>query len=239
MGADLAGEIATTPLDERAVEPLVPATGRRMRRKAETRQRLLDAASRLFAARGFEATRPQDIAREADLAVGTFYVHFSDRRDAFRAYTAQAADELMALARERAREGAGFEEWLAVYLDALLDYANRKPGVLSAAFADEAVIATDATLETDGDGAGASLRDRLARALARGLEAGIERGAFHADYDPLLVSYGVVGLIQQALVHGAKRPIERSAVIENITRFCGRALLRSESSPSHAKEEGR
>lgn len=197
-----------------------PAADRRTRRKAETRKRLLDAASRLFAARGFEATRPQDIAREADLAVGTFYVHFTDRREAFRAFTERAADELMTLARERTREGAGFEEWLTAYLDALLDYAERKPGVVRAAFADGAVIAA-------GDGAeeqGASLRDRLARGLARGLEAGMARGVFRADYDPLLVSYGMVGFIQQTLSQGAQRRTDRAELIENITRFCARAL---------------
>jgi AcrR family transcriptional regulator len=229
MSADLAADVAVPPAslvdDERvAGNQERPAPDRRRRRKAETRQRLLDAAGRLFAERGFEATRPQDIAREADLAVGTFYVHFSDRREAFRAFTAQAADELMELARTRAREGAGFEEWLTAYLSTLLDYADRKPGVVRAAFADEGVIAAaadDAGEESVGEG---SLRDRLARGLARGLEAGMERGAFHADYDPLLVSYGMVGLIQQSLTHGAQRSIDRAAVIENITRFCGRAL---------------
>ena len=72
----------------------LPGLGRRERRKAETRQRLLTAASNLFAERGFEATRPQDIARAADVAIGTFYLHFADRREAFRAFTAAAAEEL-------------------------------------------------------------------------------------------------------------------------------------------------
>lgn len=216
MAADLAVEIEGS-------EP--PAPDRRTRRKAETRQRLLDAASRLFAERGFEATRPQDIAREGDLAVGTFYVHFSDRREAFRAFTEQAADEVMMLARERAPEGASFEEWLGAYLDALLDHADEKPGVMRAAFADEAVIAAGPTSDREPDGSeGATLRDRLARGLAHGLEAGMERGTFHADYDPLLVSYGMVGFIQQALAHGGATPFDRALVISNITRFCGRAL---------------
>jgi len=209
---------------ERLAEPSAPAADRRARRKARTRQRLVEAASRLFAERGFEATRPQDIARAADLAVGTFYVHFADRREVFRAVTERAADELMRLARGRARPGARFEEWLTAYLDALLEYTDREPGVLRAAFADEGVI------EAGSGGDGASLRDRLARGLAHGLEAGMARGEFHADYDALLVSYGMVGLIQHALVHGARQPIARGVVIENITRFCARALnARSEN----------
>jgi len=214
MSVDLGPEVSPKP------EPK-GSPDRRRRRKAETRERLLDAASALFAERGFEGTRPQDIARAADVAVGTFYVHFADRRAAFRAFTARAADELMTLARARAREGDSFEERLAVYLDTLLDYSARKPGVLRAAFADEAVIASGAD---GGTRDGESLRDRLAHGLARGLEAGMQRGEFHDDYDPLLVSYGMVGLIQQALVQGGRQSTDRAIVIENITRFCGRAL---------------
>jgi AcrR family transcriptional regulator len=203
----LSTEIATELID------------RRQRRKAETRQRLLDAASRLFAERGFEATRPQDIAREADLAVGTFYLHFADRRDAFLAFTARAAEELMERARERVVERASFEERLRSYLECLLDYADEKPGVVRAAFADESVIGA-------GPGAsGQSLRERLATLLARGLQVGMERGEFRADYDALLVSHAIVGLIQQALQHGSQRSLDRDLVLDQVTRFCARALV--------------
>jgi AcrR family transcriptional regulator len=92
------------------------APSRRERRKAETRRRLLDAARELFVERGFDATRPQDVARLADVGSGTFYVHFADKREAFCAVTEQAADELMQCMGERAqarsqpatsREGCG------------------------------------------------------------------------------------------------------------------------------------
>jgi AcrR family transcriptional regulator len=195
-----------------------PQVDRQQRRKAETRQRLLDAACGLFAQRGFEATRPQDIARQADVAIGTFYLHFADRREAFVAFTARAAEELMERARQRVREGESFEERLRSYLECLLDYTEEKPGVLRAAFADEAVIG--------GESEGASLRARLAAALARGIEAGMQQGEFRCDYDPLLCAHAIVGLIQQALQHGHHRDLGRAVVLDQVTRFCGRALVR-------------
>jgi AcrR family transcriptional regulator len=201
---------------------------RRRRQKAETRRRLLDAASRLFVERGFEATRPQDIAREADVAIGTFYLHFADRREAFVAFTAQAAEELMERARLRVGEGETFEARLRSYLECLLDYTEERPGVVRAAFADEAVIG--------GASNGESLRDRLAVALARGIEAGMQRGEFQCDYDPLLCSHAIVGLIQQALQHGHHRDLDRDVVLDQITRFCGRALLRDGPVPEKPKE---
>ncbi len=197
---------------------------RRQRRKAETRQRLLDAATRLFAKQGFEATRPQDIAREADLAAGTFYLHFEDRRDAFLAFTERAAEELIEHARQRVENGGRFEDRLRSWLEAILDYMDENPGVVGAAFADEAV--------TGSDGArGLSLRDRLADALARGVEQGVERGDFHRDYDAGLIGYAIVGLIQHALTRSPELGLSREEVLDQITRFCSRALTARATRP--------
>jgi len=48
-------------------------------KSARTRARLMDAAVRLFARDGFEAASVNEIARVADVANGTFYVHFRDK----------------------------------------------------------------------------------------------------------------------------------------------------------------
>ena len=192
---------------------------RRQRKKAETRQRLLDAATRLFAKQGFEATRPQDIARDADVAVGTFYLHFGDRRDAFLAFTERAAEDLLDFARQRVSDEDGFEVRLRSWLEAILDYMDENPGVVGAAFANEAVIGADPR------GRAGSLRDRLAHGLAEWIGRGIALGSFRADYDPKLVAYAMVGLIQQALTHGTQLGLERDAVLDQITRFCARALV--------------
>jgi AcrR family transcriptional regulator len=44
--------------------------------KAATRQRILDAARRLFADRGYDATATRDIARAAGIASGTLFNYF-------------------------------------------------------------------------------------------------------------------------------------------------------------------
>lgn len=209
----------TAPSLVEPTAPDLPTVDRHQRRKAQTRERLLEAASRLFAERGFEATRPQDIAREADVAIGTFYLHFADRREAFEAFTARAATELMERARTRAPDNGNFAARLRCTLESLLDYMDEKPGVVRAAFADEAVIGSAPGAHAE------SLRERLAQGLASGLELGMARGEILGDYDPLLISHGVVGLIQQALSHGSHRALDRDVVLDQITRFCARALV--------------
>jgi len=53
--------------------------GRRERRKRQTRQGLLDAALELFAEKGLEATRLEDITERADLGKGAFYNYFESK----------------------------------------------------------------------------------------------------------------------------------------------------------------
>lgn len=74
--------------------------GRRDRRKAEARQRLLGAAHRLIAANGVADLRIGDVTDHADLGFGTFYTYF-ESKDAL--IEAVVADVLAGLA---ARIGA-------------------------------------------------------------------------------------------------------------------------------------
>lgn len=193
-------------------------TGRQARRRAESRRRLLEAARRLFVERGYHATRPADIAREADVANGTFYLHFADKSDAFRAFVDEAASEVQADLGARLEGVRGFEARLRASLDGILDWVARHPGALRAAFSDPAVIDPDAPRTP-------TLRDRLAEQMARGLRQGAERGELRADFDPELIAYGIVGFAEQAISTGSGGRIDREALLSNVTTFCARALL--------------
>jgi AcrR family transcriptional regulator len=50
-------------------------------KRARTRARLTEAALRLMAARGINATSVSEIAAEAELANGTFYLYFKDKAE--------------------------------------------------------------------------------------------------------------------------------------------------------------
>jgi AcrR family transcriptional regulator len=56
---------------------------RNTRRRARTRAELLLAARKVFAERGYHETSIADITQAADVAVGTFYLHFRDKDEAF------------------------------------------------------------------------------------------------------------------------------------------------------------
>src|SRR6266699_548547 len=62
----------------------VPAASARVARQAERRQAILDAALDELAARGFAATRLDDVAARAGVAKGTIYLHFRDKESLFQ-----------------------------------------------------------------------------------------------------------------------------------------------------------
>ena len=67
-------------------------------RGRNTRRKLLDAGAEVFAAKGYHATRVDDIVKLAHASHGTFYLYFSNKEELFRALAAEVADEMHALA---------------------------------------------------------------------------------------------------------------------------------------------
>jgi len=66
------------------------------RSRAETRKRLLAAGAALFTRDGLHAATSAQIARRAGVAAGTFYLHFKDKQDLFRAIVFDALEQLRA-----------------------------------------------------------------------------------------------------------------------------------------------
>lgn len=66
----------------------------------QQRVRILDAATEVFAKRGFQATTVDHLVSGANIGVGTFYGLFDGKEDCFL----QAYDRVLAVGRERVRE---------------------------------------------------------------------------------------------------------------------------------------
>src|SRR5215470_12768045 len=67
-----------------AAPPPKPAPSPRAERQAAKREAILAAALDEFSARGFAATRLDDIAKRADVAKGTIYLYFRDKESLFQ-----------------------------------------------------------------------------------------------------------------------------------------------------------
>jgi AcrR family transcriptional regulator len=191
--------------------------GRGARRKPESLAKLKRAARKLFVERGYHATRPQDIAREAGLGHGTFYLHFPDKRACFLGFVEDAREELDAYVRARVPEVGPLEELIAATLNAIFDYAQTHPGVLNAATTDEAVI--------DAEGVQAvPLMHRWGADWAESVRRIARAGRAAEDYDADVVGQAIVGAIHQAAAEGSRSGRDRETVVRNLSRFLVRAL---------------
>src|SRR6201986_2054793 len=90
-----------------------------IKKRPDSLTRLKESARKLFVERGYHATRPQDIAREAGLGHGTFYLHYPDKRACFLAFVDDAREELDAHVRSYAAHGQSLEELIANSLRAI------------------------------------------------------------------------------------------------------------------------
>jgi AcrR family transcriptional regulator len=83
--------------------------------QARTRQRILDAAARLFVSQGFAGTSLEDVAREAGFSKGAVYSNFAGKNDLFFAIVEGQFTELS----QRLRDAVDAEADLAGQLAAV------------------------------------------------------------------------------------------------------------------------
>lgn len=144
---------------------------------ARNRQKLIDAAAEVFAARGLDATL-DDIARHAGVNVATAYRHFANKHELAREFLGQVVDRAVAVAEEAAADPdpwAGLVQFLERSLEliasnrALVDVLRRAYG---AEHFDELLQRTSVPLE-----------QLLARARAAGV---VRADVAGTDFAPIL-----------------------------------------------------
>ncbi len=70
------------------------APTRRDRRRQELRERILEDAQALFEERGYDETKVSEICERADIAYGTFFNHFPEKRDVLRQLADRAVGQI-------------------------------------------------------------------------------------------------------------------------------------------------
>jgi AcrR family transcriptional regulator len=193
------------------------ASNRRARRKPESLSKIKGAARKLFVERGYDATRPQDIAREAGLGHGTFYLHYPDKRACFLAFVDEARQELDVYLRGARHSGQDLEQAIAATLNAIYDYCDAHPGVLRTAMTDASVI--DA-----GGNTGVPLMAQWGEEWGEIIRASMASGTVCDSYNVAIIGQAIAGALHQAARECARSQQCRKALADNITRFLVRAL---------------
>lgn len=176
---------------------------------------ILDAAVRVFARKGFAASRIEDVAAEAGIAKGSVYLYF-DSRDAllagaFESYAARAEAVLADLG-----PGTGLQrldrliratvEMLAEHPDharVLLDvWASQPPLDLSGMYHEYRSAIADLLCQAAGDG---ELRDGIGAPHAGVIVGAIEGCLVQALVDPQVSLRDLIEPLTQLCVEGIRR----------------------------------
>ena len=94
------------------------------------RQHVLEAAEQVFAVRGFEAAKLQEISAKVGLSMGTIYSVFPGKQELFEALVQMRGEELLTVARAAATRGRPPLDALVALGEAYVDYFIAHPDFL-------------------------------------------------------------------------------------------------------------
>ena len=100
--------------------PSKPKPSRRERSKADKMRRILAAGEKLFSKQGFDGTTVQQIADEADVAVGTLFLYISDKSELLLRLFHYAIDLELERAVKRMKAGRKFLPAVRRFLEDLI-----------------------------------------------------------------------------------------------------------------------
>jgi AcrR family transcriptional regulator/DNA/RNA-binding domain of Phe-tRNA-synthetase-like protein len=149
--------------------------GRLARRKARTVSAILDAAERHFLERGYETTKVDDIAHDADVAVGSLYNHFGGKEALYGALVTRALDLFEAyMDEDRDTDLSALDQTLDI-AGRLARFARERPGQMRLLCLMEPATAPHDELKEVSRRVSTAMADRERRTAAL-IEVAIRRG---------------------------------------------------------------
>jgi AcrR family transcriptional regulator len=104
------------------------------RRREKTREDLLEAAKNVISQKGFHQTRIADIATEADVGLGTFYLHFKTKNEIFIELIEVGAAELRRDIIEAKSAATDPADKLRITIECVLNAASEEPELFRIVF---------------------------------------------------------------------------------------------------------
>jgi AcrR family transcriptional regulator len=192
--------------------PAPPSDGRQSaaaRSREATRSRLLTSGIQLFSAHGLNGVTTHDIAREAGVASGTFYLHFSDKNALFHEIAVDTEARLRAHIESATTQAADLRGAVRAQVEAVVDFAGENRDLFRILFSAESGVA------------GSELLDSFAGTIAEGRRHAIATGEMPREIDAAVLSQALVGLLSRVVLWWLEepQPVTRETVIETLTRI--------------------
>jgi len=167
-----------------------PMKKRARKANPEARRKLLDAGRARILDEGVASLRVEDVARDAGVSVGTFYIYFKGKDDLFAQLVVEQTGALRARMQAAYAAGGPFVDRIARGMTAYIDFVEEhEKGFLH--FLDVGSIQTNAgRLST-------WVMEQHAKDLVPILEEGMKAGIFRQEPSNVL-AHSLLGLIQHS-----------------------------------------
>ena len=189
-----------------------------------TRQKILEAARAVFAERGFAKATAEEISTRAGVGYGTFYLYFTDKRQALHTILAEVDDKLYQLGQtdgsEKSRLGLGALAPIKDIISGFFDSFKAYSDVLKIC---HELSATDPDFKNQHDKVRARLVNRIKEHILKGLELGNTR-----NVDPEIASVAIAGMIETIANEWFfnNREWDREKVINTVAKLYYSAIVR-------------
>lgn len=162
-----------------------------MSTKADTRQRILDVALKLFAQKGYSATSVRDIVTAARVSKPVLYYYFANKADLYRSLVTWAADERLRIMRESVESTHTLADQLKEMCAALFEFASAHSSLIRLAFS--SITAAPGEVPPE---ARCLERWKLSLQFLENLfEEGRQKGSLNQRFDSHTLAMGFIGLM--------------------------------------------
>lgn len=185
----------------------------RQRARDMYRDSILEAAERVFAARGFAGTRMSDVAREAGLGTGTLYNYFKNKQDIFRCLLEMHISGFFAALERAQGEPAAPLEQLRTLVRATLEQLEQQRAIF-AIFIELGAVTESGIRRVGGDLAEQSYR-RYLHIFERVIGVAVDAGQLRSDIAPdeltALLTGSINGVVRRWFMSGESDSLAASA----------------------------
>lgn len=151
---------------------------------AATRKMLLDAALVVFSAKGYTATRLEDVAEQAGVTRGAIYWHFKNKADLYNTLIAEFSQRADVVIEQAVAEGGSVTDILRRVLTYLLTYLETDADFR--AINELTLFKTELTEELrEGWQMKLDATNALVQSLGSAMREGIASGDLRDDLDPV------------------------------------------------------
>jgi TetR/AcrR family fatty acid metabolism transcriptional regulator len=164
-------------------------SGDKRRRSGDKRDRILEAAVKVFARSGFHATRVSDVAKAAGVADGTIYLYFKSKEELLFSLFQDRIDKLLAFMRDELPKKADAPAKLRAVIDMQLGLLEEERDLAEVV---TVILRQSSRLMKE---FAAPHFNAYLDAIARIVAEGQASGAFRQDVSPHIAARAIFGAL--------------------------------------------